>query len=95
MCRVAVALPLRCWLCTQAGPKRKSRIACPCGVTDRTPEADDYEGLWIQCTCCLAWQHGACVGVRRAPRGGPFAHTQLVTSHLLLAVSQGMRECQQ
>lgn len=53
----------------QAGPKRRSRIECPCGVTDRTPDAEDYPGLWIQCSGCLAWQHGACVGHLRAPRG--------------------------
>lgn len=47
------------------------RIDCICGVYATNIEEDiQYQGMWLQCEACLAWQHGACVGhPRRAPAG--------------------------
>ena len=50
--------------------QRRAHIGCVCGVDDSSPDAEDYDGLWLQCSGCLAWMHGACVGhPRRAPAG--------------------------
>ena len=82
--------------------KRRSRIECTCGVSheDSDADEDEYKGLWIQCASCLAWQHGACVGHRRAPRGthtcvnppGMIHHTDVELASamcLLLGASMG------
>ena len=50
--------------------KARERIQCPCGVSDADADPEDHTGLWVQCDACLVWQHGACVGLARAPRGG-------------------------
>ena len=49
---------------------REEHIDCVCGVTAKTPAAEQYPGLWLQCDECLSWLHGACVGYpKRAPKG--------------------------
>ncbi|GAB4820920.1 hypothetical protein N2152v2_007966 [Parachlorella kessleri] len=55
--------------------RRQERIDCVCGVSDadaEDPEAEDYQGLWVQCDACDAWLHGACVGHPRQPPKGEF-----------------------
>uniref|UniRef100_A0A7N0TH89 E3 ubiquitin-protein ligase SHPRH n=1 Tax=Kalanchoe fedtschenkoi TaxID=63787 RepID=A0A7N0TH89_KALFE len=42
---------------------KKERIECVCGSVTENPR---YEGLWVQCDVCDAWQHGDCVNY--APR---------------------------
>ena len=50
--------------------KQTEQIDCVCGVTQATPGAEQYDGLWLQCDDCLSWLHGACVGYpKRAPKG--------------------------
>jgi E3 ubiquitin-protein ligase SHPRH len=39
-------------------PKRE-RVECVCGALS---ESYKYEGLWVQCDVCDAWQHADCVG---------------------------------
>ena len=49
---------------------QEERIDCVCGVTDSTPAAEQYSGLWLRCDECMSWLHGACVGYpKRPPRG--------------------------
>ena len=54
-----------------AGAKEpeEERIDCVCGAFHLDPTTgSEYEGLWVQCSTCLAWQHGACVGFGNARR---------------------------
>lgn len=37
---------------------KRERIECICGSVTESPR---YEGLWVQCDICDAWQHGDCV----------------------------------
>ncbi|GIL90673.1 hypothetical protein Vretifemale_18375 [Volvox reticuliferus] len=56
---------------TQEGQRPRERVCCPCGVRADDPNdtnVADYDGLWILCECCNGWMHGACVGVKKAPR---------------------------
>lgn len=49
---------------------QEEHIDCVCGVTDSTPAAEQYNGLWLQCDECMSWLHGACVGYpKRPPKG--------------------------
>ncbi|KAK9841676.1 hypothetical protein WJX74_009916 [Apatococcus lobatus] len=49
---------------------RRERIDCFCGMTGEPDDEDDYEGLWLGCSECLAWMHGSCVGfAHKAPPG--------------------------
>ena len=46
----------------------KERIDCVCGAYSVDPgDEDGYEGLWVQCAECFAWQHGGCVGFPKRP----------------------------
>lgn len=38
---------------------KKERVECVCGAVS---ESLKYEGLWVQCDICDAWQHADCVG---------------------------------
>jgi len=38
---------------------KRERVECICGAVS---ESLKYEGLWVQCDICDAWQHGDCVG---------------------------------
>ena len=37
--------------------RRRERIECPCWEG-----GESYEGVWVQCDTCLAWQHAPWVG---------------------------------
>lgn len=43
---------------------KRERVECICGAVS---ESYRYEGLWVQCDICDAWQHSDCVGY--SPRG--------------------------
>lgn len=38
---------------------KRERVECVCGAVS---ESSKYEGLWVQCDICDAWQHADCVG---------------------------------
>ncbi|KAK1388404.1 E3 ubiquitin-protein ligase SHPRH [Heracleum sosnowskyi] len=38
---------------------KKERVECVCGAVS---DSSKYEGLWVQCDICDAWQHADCVG---------------------------------
>lgn len=38
---------------------KRDRVECCCGATQ---EDGSYEGSWVQCDHCDAWQHALCVG---------------------------------
>ncbi|XP_021866581.1 uncharacterized protein [Spinacia oleracea] len=38
---------------------KRERVECVCGALS---ESYKYEGLWVQCDVCDAWQHADCVG---------------------------------
>ncbi|XP_042957344.1 E3 ubiquitin-protein ligase SHPRH isoform X1 [Carya illinoinensis] len=38
---------------------KRERVECICGAVS---ESRKYEGLWVQCDICDAWQHADCVG---------------------------------
>ncbi|EPS69408.1 chromatin remodeling complex subunit [Genlisea aurea] len=38
---------------------KRERVECLCGAV---AESFKYEGLWVQCDVCDAWQHADCVG---------------------------------
>ncbi|KAG8079306.1 hypothetical protein GUJ93_ZPchr0007g5579 [Zizania palustris] len=39
--------------------KKRERVECICGAASVTSA---YQGIWIQCDICDAWQHATCVG---------------------------------
>ncbi|XP_022637826.1 E3 ubiquitin-protein ligase SHPRH isoform X3 [Vigna radiata var. radiata] len=43
---------------------KRDRVECICGAVS---ESIKYEGLWVQCDICDAWQHADCVGY--SPKG--------------------------
>ncbi|XP_058747815.1 uncharacterized protein LOC131620688 [Vicia villosa] len=43
---------------------KRDRVECICGAVS---ESLQYEGLWVQCDTCDAWQHADCVGY--SPKG--------------------------
>jgi E3 ubiquitin-protein ligase SHPRH len=43
---------------------KRERVECICGAVN---ESRKYEGLWVQCDICDAWQHADCVGY--SPKG--------------------------
>ncbi|CAL0315584.1 unnamed protein product [Lupinus luteus] len=43
---------------------KKERVECICGAVS---ENFEYQGLWVQCDICDAWQHAECVGY--SPKG--------------------------
>lgn len=38
---------------------KRERVECVCGAVT---ESSKYNGLWVQCDICDAWQHADCVG---------------------------------
>ncbi|KAK9167890.1 hypothetical protein Syun_000030 [Stephania yunnanensis] len=38
---------------------KRERIECICGAVSESPK---YQGIWVQCDVCDAWQHADCVG---------------------------------
>lgn len=54
----------------EAGERPKhERIECVCDFSCDTSKFGDYAGLWVQCSECMAWLHGNCIGMKRAPMG--------------------------
>lgn len=45
---------------------KRERVECICGAVTESPK---YNGLWVQCDICDAWQHADCVGY--SPRVRP------------------------
>lgn len=43
---------------------KRERVECVCGAVS---ENRRYQGLWVQCDICDAWQHADCVGY--SPKG--------------------------
>ncbi|KAJ1431708.1 Zinc finger, PHD-type [Sesbania bispinosa] len=43
---------------------KRERVECICGAVS---ESLKYQGLWVQCDICDAWQHAGCVGY--SPKG--------------------------
>lgn len=43
---------------------KRERVECICGAVS---ESLKYQGLWVQCDICDAWQHADCVGY--SPKG--------------------------
>ncbi|PKA53189.1 Putative SWI/SNF-related matrix-associated actin-dependent regulator of chromatin subfamily A member 3-like 2 [Apostasia shenzhenica] len=39
--------------------QKRERVECICGAASETSK---YEGMWVQCDICDAWQHADCVG---------------------------------
>ncbi|GFR42969.1 hypothetical protein Agub_g3967, partial [Astrephomene gubernaculifera] len=70
--------------------QKDERVDCPCGVRfadPNDPRVGSYRGIWIQCDSCNAWVHGACVGVKRAPRGA-WVCTRCLRARALETVSE-------
>lgn len=44
--------------------RKCDRVDCTCGATHEDPS---YDGSWIQCDICDAWQHALCVGYIAPP----------------------------
>ncbi|XP_021758247.1 E3 ubiquitin-protein ligase SHPRH-like isoform X1 [Chenopodium quinoa] len=44
---------------TRINRLKRERVECVCGALS---ESYKYEGLWVQCDVCDAWQHADCVG---------------------------------
>ena len=74
---------------------KKERVECVCGAVS---ESSKYDGLWVQCDICDAWQHGDCVGyltdrsqnINRSKRDSEIvvedgAHICQICSELILA----------
>ncbi|KAL6530383.1 hypothetical protein OROHE_014736 [Orobanche hederae] len=52
---------------------KRERVECVCGALT---ESYRYEGLWVQCDFCDAWQHADCVGYslkRKTPKSVGYA----------------------
>lgn len=41
--------------------QKRDRVECICGAAT---DSSKYEGLWVQCDVCDAWQHANCVGYK-------------------------------
>ncbi|XP_024639582.1 E3 ubiquitin-protein ligase SHPRH isoform X3 [Medicago truncatula] len=71
---------------------RRERVECICGAVS---ESLKYEGLWVQCDICDAWQHGDCVGY--STKGKSLKSKQGLeskTSKTTIAVTNGEYVCQ-
>ncbi|PKU64874.1 E3 ubiquitin-protein ligase SHPRH isoform X3 [Dendrobium catenatum] len=44
---------------SQIRRQKRERVECICGAAS---ESRKYEGMWVQCDICDAWQHADCVG---------------------------------
>ena len=68
--------------------KQTEQINCVCGVTQATPGAEQYNGMWLQCDDCLSWLHGACVGYpKRAPKGALLPSVCMVAYAVLMILT--------
>ncbi|CAN6467632.1 unnamed protein product [Victoria cruziana] len=60
---------------------KRERVECVCGAVS---ESIKYEGLWVQCDVCDAWQHADCVGftgASRVPKARGCQHSPSICSH--------------
>lgn len=65
------------------------RIDCPCGVYDSDGmDTGGYVGLWVQCSECLAWQHGPCCGFPKRAPSGNFSCQQCLRKKASVKVTQ-------
>jgi E3 ubiquitin-protein ligase SHPRH len=74
---------------SKSNKKPGERIDCPCGAYDSDDmDEEGYEGLWLMCSECLAWQHGVCCGFpKRAPTGN-FTCQQCLRKKASIGVTQ-------
>ncbi|CAK8537765.1 unnamed protein product [Lathyrus sativus] len=71
---------------------KRERVECICGAVS---ESLQYEGLWVQCDVCDAWQHADCVGY--SPKGKPLKSKQGLenkTHKTTIALRNGEYVCQ-
>ncbi|RDX63983.1 E3 ubiquitin-protein ligase SHPRH, partial [Mucuna pruriens] len=71
---------------------KRERVECICGAVS---ESLKYEGLWVQCDICDAWQHADCVGY--SPNGKYLKSKQgceSKTYKTTIAVRDGEYVCQ-
>ncbi|KAH1262852.1 E3 ubiquitin-protein ligase SHPRH [Glycine max] len=71
---------------------KRERVECICGAVS---ESLKYEGLWVQCDICDAWQHADCVGY--SPKGKSLKSKQGCESKTFkttIAVRDGEYVCQ-
>ncbi|KAL2317565.1 hypothetical protein Fmac_031441 [Flemingia macrophylla] len=71
---------------------KRDRVECICGTVS---ESLKYEGLWVQCDICDAWQHADCVGY--SPKGKSLKSKQGCQSKAYkttIAVRDGEYVCQ-
>jgi E3 ubiquitin-protein ligase SHPRH len=71
---------------------KRERVECICGAVS---ESLKYQGLWVQCDICDAWQHADCVGY--SPKGKSLKSKQGLESKAYkttIAVTNGEYVCQ-
>lgn len=71
---------------------KRERVECICGAVN---ESIKYQGLWVQCDICDAWQHADCV--RYSPKGKSLKSKQgseSKTYKTTIAVRDGEYVCQ-
>ncbi|KAK7301052.1 hypothetical protein RJT34_11908 [Clitoria ternatea] len=71
---------------------KRERVECICGAVS---ESLRYQGLWVQCDICDAWQHADCVGY--SPKGKSLKSKQgceSKTYKTTIAVRDGEYICQ-
>lgn len=71
---------------------KRERVECICGAVS---ESIKYQGLWVQCDICDAWQHADCVGY--SPKGKSLKSKQgceSKTYKTTIAVRDGEHVCQ-
>lgn len=71
---------------------KRERVECVCGAVS---ESLQYEGLWVQCDTCDAWQHADCVGY--SPKGKSVKSKQGLeskTHKTTIALRNGEYVCQ-
>lgn len=71
---------------------KRERVECICGAVS---ESIKYQGLWVQCDICDAWQHADCVGY--SPNGKSLKSKQgceSKTYKTTIAVRDGKFVCQ-
>ncbi|XP_061339196.1 uncharacterized protein LOC133285897 isoform X2 [Gastrolobium bilobum] len=71
---------------------KRERVECICGAVS---ESLKYQGLWVQCDICDAWQHADCVGY--SPKGKSLKSKQGCenkTCKTTISVRDGEYACQ-
>ncbi|MED6124025.1 hypothetical protein PIB30_055145, partial [Stylosanthes scabra] len=71
---------------------KRERVECICGSVS---ESIKYEGLWVQCDICDAWQHADCVGYSARGKSLKSKHgCEGKTYKTTIAVRDGEYVCQ-